>query len=498
MLDYGERFIEPAAAHTKTQKCIMTIRTWIDECLHGHPQCIGLRSARTEDRFLPYRLLYIRQEEGTYRIRLCDSAQLNPAVQYATLSHIWGTGLHFKLTSENMEELRQGVAIADLPGTVRHAVELTSRLSLQHIWVDSLCILQDIKSDWEEECSAMSSAYSGAIINIAASEATNSYGRLFAPRDALTITLGVVSVCNSALGWQNEPCTVWAEDRHQMHIADAPLNKRAWVLQERLLAARTVHFTRTKIFWECPQLLALETDPYCDFEDHRESNITKGWMVPPSKHMPIDVQSTECLEKWKNAVRLYSSGKLTYESDKLVAIAGIARYLHSLWPDSTIKYLAGLWSHGLLWSLLWHRRIETGKYCPRAAQYQAPSWSWAAINAEITFSDTLNHGDEEMARIQDTGTSPTGDPFGAVCGGYVRIRGPLCAALLKYQYFQRQTSIRLEPTDEDAVMSKLLFDHMDHWRNALGRVYPPSICLDLETVSPWCCFKSFEDRRIAP
>ena len=42
---------------------------------------------------------------------------------------------------------------------------------------------------------------------------------------------------------------------------DAPVNTRAWVVQERLLAPRTLHFGRDQLFWECRTFEACESFP---------------------------------------------------------------------------------------------------------------------------------------------------------------------------------------------------------------------------------------------
>jgi hypothetical protein len=48
--------------------------------------------------------------------------------------------------------------------------------------------------------------------------------------------------------------TLWADE-----VLNAPLNKRGWVLQERLLPPRNVHFCRREVFWECCEQAYCET-----------------------------------------------------------------------------------------------------------------------------------------------------------------------------------------------------------------------------------------------
>jgi hypothetical protein len=231
------------------------------------------------------------------------------------------------------------------------------------------------------------------------------------------------------------------------------------VLQERLLAPRAVHFTPTKIFWECPEHLASETDPHGDFEQHTESSLTRGWIMPPSGYnVSSNKQSNECLKKWITAVELYGAGNLTYESDKLVAIAGVARHIHSLWPDPTTKYLAGLWSYNLVFSLLWCR-LGPASSSSRPEQYRGPSWSWAAVNGDIRFPQTFDYSVEQLAFIVEERTYPTSDLFGAVNGGYIRIRGPFRVTFAEGAYKQQQALLYPEPRGKDITLNQLYLDH---------------------------------------
>ena len=42
----------------------------------------------------------------------------------------------------------------------------------------------------------------------------------------------------------------------------APLYQRGWVMQERLLAPRVVHFLHGELIWECSQVIVSEKSPY--------------------------------------------------------------------------------------------------------------------------------------------------------------------------------------------------------------------------------------------
>ena len=44
-------------------------------------------------------------------------------------------------------------------------------------------------------------------------------------------------------------------------VSQSPLGRRAWVVQERLLAPRVIHFGANQLFWECNGLKACELYP---------------------------------------------------------------------------------------------------------------------------------------------------------------------------------------------------------------------------------------------
>jgi Heterokaryon incompatibility protein (HET) len=452
----AEGYIGSATPLTKSDENIKLIRAWIDKCQTDHVVCRALEVTRIRHRQLPSRLLKIEQGEIHLQVKLCDSAQFDPEVQYATLSHTWGRCTHLKLTYENIEELKQGIPISKLPQTFKDAVELTHSLSLRYLWIDSLCIIQDIfdKSDWEQECPKMCGIYIGALISIAATAAVDSDGGLFTFRNLMAITPCLVYMRNGTWGTQRKLCALWVEE-HQMRsfLANTPLNQRAWWYQERLLAPRTVHFTDSKIVWECPRIIATETDPYNDVETLDMSYFKRGNLALNDLS---DIAAN--VWAWTHAVEVYSSGHLTYESDKLVAISGIAKYLSSkVNADPPLEYLAGLWNHDLAVNLLWCSD-EPENVRSRPQQYRAPSWSWAAINGHVRLARRYDHRHHQVV-IERAETCPISDPFGAVISGYIRTRGNLCAATLRGLY--PTCGFTLTPTASDIMPYKLAFDDGD-------------------------------------
>jgi hypothetical protein len=53
----------------------------------------------------------------------------------------------FKLTKDNVESLHKEVPIEKLCKTFKEALTVTRSLDLEHLWIDSLCIIQDDVDD---------------------------------------------------------------------------------------------------------------------------------------------------------------------------------------------------------------------------------------------------------------------------------------------------------------------------------------------------------------
>lgn len=70
---------------------------------------------------------------------------------WVALSHCWGREVHFVTDSENIWAKQTGISLADLPHTFQDAIHVTRKLGHGYLWIDSLCIIQDSRSDWARE-----------------------------------------------------------------------------------------------------------------------------------------------------------------------------------------------------------------------------------------------------------------------------------------------------------------------------------------------------------
>lgn len=81
-------------------------------------------------------------------------------------------------------------------------------------------------------------------------------------------------------------------------------------------------------------------------------------------------------------MKRYTRLTLTLSTDRLPAISGVAMGFSRILAD---EYCAGLWKSALVTELLWLLDGDEKPLLRRPQVYQAPSWSWAAINDPITF-----------------------------------------------------------------------------------------------------------------
>jgi hypothetical protein len=138
-----------------------------------------------------------------------------------------------------------------LPATYRDAVVVARKLAVRYVWIDALCIVQDDANDWLEQSAIMGNIHVNAICTLAAHSATDdTRGFLDSSLSAdTTVLLGVHSANNRG---EDEGAVLASPGRHpEMEIGNSPLSRRGWVVQERLLSPRIIHFVPNGIYLEC-------------------------------------------------------------------------------------------------------------------------------------------------------------------------------------------------------------------------------------------------------
>ncbi|KAG8163346.1 hypothetical protein KVR01_006643 [Diaporthe batatas] len=305
-----------------------------------------------------------------------------------------------KLTQDQVPAFEEGLPINKLRRTFQEALVVAHRMRIPYIWIDSLCIIQsgDDGMDWERECATMADVYSNSICNISADWGTEENG-LFFQRDVCETWCGFEMRLKKGASekrsyWQEwQSCYLlrgykWIDD-----FLRSPLNHRGWVTQERLLAPRVLHFTPQQVSWECTRMLRSEKWPAQNFRSSSLRRLAREvdacWeerelMERLKLHDPgKSWNHNNLVDWWHDRVSHYTACSFTKESDKLVAIAGIAKKLQPLVKD---QYVAGLWAKSLPRALAWRRLREfdrTTRIVDQKSVYCAPTFSWAAADGYV-------------------------------------------------------------------------------------------------------------------
>jgi hypothetical protein len=275
------------------------------------------------------------------------------------------------------------------------------------------CIIQDDVDDWAKESATMKDVYGNTAFSIAATAARDGSDGLFSYRNlkrSLPIKVQV--------DFLHEPDyipsgTYWVGPegpRHHSIIDPAPLNQRTWVIQERFLSPRIIHFTDKLLFWECRESFNSEIWP----EGHASISpiyvAATGdlwglkWWLNDIKRYGVtqcgDEQSTRNFyHLWQGFRIAYTTCFLTNGNDVLVALSGIAQEIATYTQDEMI---AGLWKRYLIEELCWLTRkglkhlanplFEHSVNFPRAEPRRppftsGPSWSWVSSTDIVEYNN---------------------------------------------------------------------------------------------------------------
>ena len=202
---------------------------WLDDCMSKHTACKIVESPK----FMPGRLIDVQCNEDSIRVfetgtpgpyhhtalssagdekssslasrfstafkgsldRLSigpsflltsNTSLAEPRVKYTALSHCWGKTKTLRLTHDTYDAYTglEGIRISDLPATFRDAVSITRRLGVRYLWIDSLCIIQDSKEDWNLQSGQMAAIYTHAWLTLAAAASASSVAGFFPHTDS--------------------------------------------------------------------------------------------------------------------------------------------------------------------------------------------------------------------------------------------------------------------------------------------------------------------------
>ncbi|KAH6647027.1 heterokaryon incompatibility protein-domain-containing protein, partial [Truncatella angustata] len=213
---------------------------WLSQCI-SH-EC----ETKTESSYCPEYLINTSTLKLAPQVGIC---------QYAALSYVWGGPEIPQLTLKDMKTIAPdqdswsiGQHWESVPQTIKDAILLCQLLSIDYLWVDSLCILHerpDQKAFGDTHLARqMCDVYESAHLTIVGAAAKDSWAGLpglrAGTRNTKQHTLQLGDVLLAVV--QRSP---------REALESSIWNTRAWTFQESILSNRLIIFTDEHCFWSC-------------------------------------------------------------------------------------------------------------------------------------------------------------------------------------------------------------------------------------------------------
>jgi len=402
----GQIVCEPGS-----EAAMSTIRRWARHCDESHATCRYGGTSRSPGALpsLPTRVLDVGSPDQSPTLFVSNGA----TGEYAALSHCWGGGVQRVTTKANYVAHQREIDPSSLSKTFQESMVVTRSLGFRYLWIDSLCIIQDDEEDWRREAERMGDVYERAYCTIAAAAAPSGDIGCFAQErahdDQIVLLLrGRETTVPGAVYLAKLRGPGWT------HFDQGPLFSRAWVVQERLLSTRVLHFSRDQIYWECREQLVGETGVTPQLVSRFRT--LRGWLhegtrggddgpdltnaasepIPSSREMWF-------IKFWTEFVTLYSEKHLTVLTDKIPALQGIAARIERM---TKLKFCSGTFfgdSPSALRVLMWRRAGDFLVPNPSGL----PSWSWASLDGRIAFHyKTLQENGDQLTSLAGRSLHP--------------------------------------------------------------------------------------------
>ena len=226
----------------------------------------------------------------------------------------------------------------------------------------------------------MAEVYSTLYCNIAAAASSDGTLGCFRQRSRRELEVNYLDISHNGIIF-TFMSTFWPAGRYSIDsMLQGSLYQRAWVVQEVVLAPRTLHYWHDRLIWVCKSKWR---DESIEGEINSSRLSALNFFNRITDHSRFDSHGGDrdvALRTWCKIVEHYSGSLLTYpENDKLVAVQGIADEM-----GARQDYIFGLWKYRLELQLRW--RINPGDFQKASAQkLRFPSWTWASVQGRVSF-----------------------------------------------------------------------------------------------------------------
>ncbi|KAM3089373.1 hypothetical protein ACMFMG_000976 [Clarireedia jacksonii] len=209
------------------------------------------------------------------------------------------------------------ITFSSLPKTFQDAVIATRALGLRYLWIDSLCILQDSKQDWEEQCSMIVRVYKDSAVTIAGPQASDCHSGFLNNRllnDEISLTVSDDE--------DSDRITISIQDPADMEL-QSPLAKRDWhwEILVRDYSSKSLTYMTDRL----PALSALASDfhratgaDYLAGLWRQDLPVGLTWHIPQhyfENTSPMPSNSEYIAPPWSWASKSYKIGELSSIED---------------------------------------------------------------------------------------------------------------------------------------------------------------------------------------
>ncbi|KAF2503056.1 HET-domain-containing protein [Lophium mytilinum] len=165
--------------------------------------------------------------------------------RFLALSYVWGVTGQIRLTARNLDSLMQPGALnrVELPRTISDAIVLCRLLNESHLWVDSLCIIEEEGDEKESQIMHMDSIYRRADLTIIAAAGPDCSSGLPGVTRSRSITQFRVRVKDLDL--------ITVQTSVYEDLYRSTWNSRGWTFQESVLSCRRLIFLPDQVFFSC-------------------------------------------------------------------------------------------------------------------------------------------------------------------------------------------------------------------------------------------------------
>ena len=367
-------------------------RSWVGYCEQEHGELCEELDAETGSTTAktPQDLILIDVK------RMCLRYAEHP-VRYVALSYCWPKSQVFRLTQSILSEMLGADSIkrrmVELPLRIQDAIHITMDLGETYLWVDAVCIIQDVEESKKFQILQMDRIYGAAFLTIVlatsvrAVDDIETYDSFYRYNENPQGRKQIVETV------QNVRLAV-PFDTVANVVQHSRWDTRAWTYQEELLSKRKLYFTECQVYFKCccgvfcedtigegcsPSSYVFVGSNLYNLGGPYISNRSHEFGTSHLRKTPY-LNPDDAISDYQDYVSGYTSKRMSDPSDYLNAFYGIQNVLEYTMGT---EFLHGLPRKFLDTALLWtlvdkQKRREVSPFSDRNFNsLTIPGWTWA-------------------------------------------------------------------------------------------------------------------------